>query len=82
LELVKPTDIGLSAKQAKNGAVDILVENEQQAAEMAKKCLLYFQGPLANEKKRVKKADKKSSHSQSNKHLTRFYPKTSVLCMP
>jgi acetyl-CoA carboxylase carboxyltransferase component len=52
LELVKPTDIGLSAKQAKNGAVDILVENEQQAAEMAKKCLLYFQGPLANEKSR------------------------------
>jgi hypothetical protein len=37
------------------------VENEQQAAEMAKKCLLYFQGPLANEKKRVKKADKKAA---------------------
>ncbi len=82
LGLVKPTDIGPSAKQVKNGVIDILVENEQQAAEMAKKCLLYFQGPLANEKKRVKKADKKSSHSQSNKHLTRFYPKTSVLCMP
>lgn len=44
--VVKPTDIGPSAKQAKNGVIDILVENEQQAADMAKKCLLYFQGPL------------------------------------
>jgi acetyl-CoA carboxylase carboxyltransferase component len=46
LGVVKPTDIGPSAKQVKNGVIDILVENEQQAAEMAKKCLLYFQGPL------------------------------------
>jgi acetyl-CoA carboxylase carboxyltransferase component len=46
LGVVKPTDIGPSANQAKNGVIDILVENEQQAADMAKKCLLYFQGPL------------------------------------
>ncbi|GAC18427.1 carboxyl transferase domain-containing protein [Paraglaciecola arctica] len=46
LGVVKPTDIGPSAKQAKNGVIDILVKNEKQAAEMAKKCLLYFQGPL------------------------------------
>tara|TARA_R110002153_G_scaffold30015_6_gene92035 strand:- start:3894 stop:5681 length:1788 start_codon:yes stop_codon:yes gene_type:complete len=46
LGVVKPTDIGPSAKQAKNGVIDILVENEKKAAEMAKKCLLYFQGPL------------------------------------
>jgi acetyl-CoA carboxylase carboxyltransferase component len=46
LGVVKPTDIGPSAKQVKNGVIDILVENEQQAADMAKKCLLYFQGPL------------------------------------
>jgi len=48
LGVVKPTDIGPSAKQIKNGVIDILVENEQQAAEMAKKCLLYFQGPLVD----------------------------------
>lgn len=47
---VKPTDIGPSAKQVKNGVIDILVEDEQQAAEMAKKCLLYFQGQLQEEK--------------------------------
>jgi acetyl-CoA carboxylase carboxyltransferase component len=51
LGLVKPTDIGPSAKQVKNGVIDILVENEQQAADMAKKCLLYFQGPLVAAKK-------------------------------
>jgi acetyl-CoA carboxylase carboxyltransferase component len=51
LGLVKPTDIGPSAKQVKNGVIDILVENEQQAAEMAQKCLLYFQGPLVDEQK-------------------------------
>ena len=38
LGVVKPTDIGPSAKQVENGVIDILVENEQQAAEMAKKC--------------------------------------------
>lgn len=46
LGLVNPTDIGPSGKQAKNGVIDILAENEQEAAEIAKKCLLYFQGPL------------------------------------
>lgn len=46
LGVVKPSEIGPSAKQAKNGVIDILVENEQQAADMAKKCLLYFQGPM------------------------------------
>ncbi len=51
LGVVKPTDIGPSANQCKNGVIDILVENEQQAAEMAKKCLLYFQGPLVEGEK-------------------------------
>jgi acetyl-CoA carboxylase carboxyltransferase component len=51
LGVVKPTDIGPSAKQVKNGVIDILVENEQQAAETAKKCLLYFQGPLVDGQK-------------------------------
>ncbi|WP_299074063.1 carboxyl transferase domain-containing protein [uncultured Paraglaciecola sp.] len=46
LGVVKPTDIGPSTKQFKNGVIDILVENEQQAADVAKKCLSYFQGPL------------------------------------
>jgi acetyl-CoA carboxylase carboxyltransferase component len=50
LGLVKPTDIGLSAEQAKNSVIDILVENEQQAAEIANKCPLYFQGLLASKK--------------------------------
>ncbi|MFQ3190110.1 MAG: acetyl-CoA carboxylase carboxyltransferase component [Paraglaciecola sp.] len=49
LGVVKPTDIGPSDIQVKNGVIDILVENEQQAAEMAKKCLLYFQGPLVGQ---------------------------------
>ena len=53
LGIVKPTDIGPSAKQVKNGVIDILVENEQQAAEMAKKCLLYFQGPLVDGQKSI-----------------------------
>jgi acetyl-CoA carboxylase carboxyltransferase component len=56
LGVVKPTDIGPSDKQVKNGVIDILVENEQQAAEMAKKCLLYFQGPLVDEQQ-IKFAD-------------------------
>jgi len=51
LGVVKPTDIGPSANQVKNGVIDILVENEQQAAEMAKQCLLYFQGPLVDGEK-------------------------------
>jgi acetyl-CoA carboxylase carboxyltransferase component len=53
LGVVKPTDIGPSAKQVKNGVIDILVENEQQAADMAKQCLLYFQGPLLDGHKSI-----------------------------
>ena len=51
LGVVKATDIGPSATQVKNGVIDILVENEQQAAVIAKKCLLYFQGPLLDGQK-------------------------------
>ncbi|MFT4746751.1 MAG: acetyl-CoA carboxylase carboxyltransferase component [Congregibacter sp.] len=51
LGVVKATDIGPSATQVKNGVIDILVENEQRAAEIAKKCLLYFQGPLLDGQK-------------------------------
>lgn len=53
LGVVNATDIGPSVKQAKNGVIDILVANEQQAAEVAKKCLLYFQGPLVDGQKSV-----------------------------
>jgi acetyl-CoA carboxylase carboxyltransferase component len=53
LGVVKPTDIGPSHKQVKNGVIDILVENEQQAAETAKKCLLYFQGPIVDGQKSI-----------------------------
>lgn len=46
---VAATDIGPSHIQAKNGVIDILVEDEMAAARAAKQCLSYFQGPLRHE---------------------------------
>ncbi len=40
----KPEDIGPSEVQSKNGVIDLLVENEQDATQKAKQLLGYFQG--------------------------------------
>ena len=42
----KPTEIGPIEVQEKNGAVDIVAEDEADATVIAKKLLSYFQGPL------------------------------------
>lgn len=44
----KPTDIGPIDTQSTNGTVDIVVEDEAQAAKVAIKVLSYFQGPIPN----------------------------------
>jgi acetyl-CoA carboxylase carboxyltransferase component len=41
-----PTDVGPVEMQARNGAVDIVVENEQEAVATARRYLSYFQGDL------------------------------------
>lgn len=43
-----PEEIGPSHIQSPNGVIDILVENEAEAVEAAKKWLGYFQGPLSD----------------------------------
>lgn len=43
---VEPQDVGPTSVQTKNGVIDILVENEEEAVAVAKKYLSYFQGPL------------------------------------
>ena len=42
----KPTEIGPTEVQEKNGVVDIVAEDEADATVIAKKLLSYFQGPL------------------------------------
>jgi acetyl-CoA carboxylase carboxyltransferase component len=42
-----PAEIGPIGVQAKNGVVDIVTENEDQAIEVAKACLAFFQGKTA-----------------------------------
>jgi acetyl-CoA carboxylase carboxyltransferase component len=42
----KPTDIGPTEVQEKNGVVDIVVEDEAEGTAIAKKLLGYFQGPI------------------------------------
>ncbi|HVR50142.1 MAG TPA: carboxyl transferase domain-containing protein [Pseudorhodoferax sp.] len=44
----RPEDIGPSRVQAKNGVIDILVQDEPQAVRAAQRYLSYFQGPLAS----------------------------------
>ena len=48
LGVFAPEDIGPSDVQSKNGVIDILVENEAEAVQAAKKYVSYFQGPLKN----------------------------------
>lgn len=43
-----PKEIGPAAMQVKNGVIDILVKNETEAVEVAKKYLSYFQGKINN----------------------------------
>lgn len=43
-----PQQIGPIDTQAKNGTVDIVCENEEDASQVAKKCLSYFQGETTN----------------------------------
>ena len=44
----KPTDIGPSAEQYKNGVIDLLAKDEAHAAELARQLLAYFQGPTTD----------------------------------
>lgn len=44
LGVFKPTDIGPIDVQRKNGVVDIVADNEIEAASLAKRCLSYFVG--------------------------------------
>ncbi|MFL2804038.1 MAG: carboxyl transferase domain-containing protein [Dehalococcoidia bacterium] len=43
-----PEEVGPLSFQVPNGVVDILVKDEEEAVEMAKKYLSYFQGPVDN----------------------------------
>jgi acetyl/propionyl-CoA carboxylase alpha subunit len=47
LGVYKPEDVGPMSVQVPNGVVDVVVEDEIEAIEVAKKYLAYFQGPLA-----------------------------------
>jgi len=46
LGVFAPQDVGPMSVQEPNGVVDLLVENEEEAVEVAKRTLSYFQGPL------------------------------------
>ncbi len=46
LGVFAPEDIGPSDVQSQNGVIDVLVENEAEAVQVAKKYLSYFQGRL------------------------------------
>ncbi|MCP4005828.1 MAG: carbamoyl-phosphate synthase large subunit [bacterium] len=46
LGVFRPEDVGPVDVQYPNGVIDILVEDEEEAVEVAKKYLSYFQGPL------------------------------------
>ncbi|MFT3800943.1 MAG: carboxyl transferase domain-containing protein [Burkholderiaceae bacterium] len=48
LGVVKPEDVGPARMHSRQGVVDILVDDEREAAHMARKYLSYFQGPLAD----------------------------------
>jgi acetyl/propionyl-CoA carboxylase alpha subunit len=48
LGIFKPEEIGPVEVQAPNGVIDILVRDEDEATEMAKKYLSYFQGPISD----------------------------------
>lgn len=46
LGVFRPTEVGPVEDQVPNGVIDILVEDEEEAVETAKKYLSYFQGPV------------------------------------
>jgi acetyl-CoA carboxylase carboxyltransferase component/biotin carboxyl carrier protein len=46
LGVFRPEEVGPSEVQNANGVIDILVEDEAEAVEVAKKYLGYFQGPI------------------------------------
>ena len=46
LGVYKPEDVGPSHVQAPNGVIDVLVEDEAEAVDAAKRYLSYFQGPI------------------------------------
>ena len=48
LGIFRPEEVGPIEVQAPNGVVDIVVEDEAEAVEVAKKYLSYFQGPLSD----------------------------------
>jgi acetyl-CoA carboxylase carboxyltransferase component len=48
LGVFAPEDIGPSASQYRNGVIDVLVEDDAEAVEAAKKYLSYFQGALGD----------------------------------
>ncbi len=48
LGIYTPEEVGPMSFQAPNGVVDILVENEEEAVDVAKKYLSCFQGPIAD----------------------------------
>jgi len=47
LGVFKPEEVGPMEVQTKNGVVDILVADDQEAVAVAKQYLSYFQGPIA-----------------------------------
>jgi acetyl-CoA carboxylase carboxyltransferase component len=47
LGVFAPTEIGPASVQTKNGVIDVLVRDEQEAVAVAKKYLAYFQGAVA-----------------------------------
>jgi acetyl/propionyl-CoA carboxylase alpha subunit len=48
LGVYRPEEVGPMDVQQANGVVDVLVDDDAQAVEVAKKYLAYFQGPLAD----------------------------------
>ena len=46
LGVVAPDDVGPAAMHPTSGVVDVLVDDEQQATEVAQRYLSYFQGPV------------------------------------
>jgi acetyl/propionyl-CoA carboxylase alpha subunit len=48
LGVFRPEEVGPMSVQAANGVVDVLVADEAQAVDVAKRYLSYFQGPVAD----------------------------------
>ena len=48
LGVYRPDEVGPVSMQEPNGVIDVLVDDEEQATEVARRYLSYFQGPLAD----------------------------------